>query len=140
MVYLGKIRHNVNRMEKGYVKILECFELTGIGLLVEIQHNENGIPTDSELFDQNRDQKWIVKKRVFHGILILYNSEVYFDCETKSIHVDSVFNSAEKRKIAVKKESDKRNQGIYMYIIASTDRKRKIKPEINSTLKILGAN
>lgn len=127
-------------MEFGYLKIIECCTMTGVGLLAVVQHNENGIPTNSQLLHPDRIQKWIVKKRVFHGILILDNSEVYFDCETESIHVDSVFENDEKRQVAVKKELDKRKQGIYMYIIASLNKKQQIKLDKDTLLKILSPN
>ncbi|AXT63056.1 hypothetical protein D1816_22820 [Aquimarina sp. AD10] len=123
-------------MEQGFIKIIECFNITAIGLLTELQHSENGIPPNTQIFDPITNETWIVKKRVHHGILILDRSEKYFDCETESMHVDSVFKNLKDREIAVEKELNKRKNGIYSYLIETEKKKQKIKPEIGSKLKI----
>ncbi len=51
-------------MEKGFVKIIECFNITGIGLLTELQHNENGISPNTKLIDTVTNETWIVKKKI----------------------------------------------------------------------------
>ncbi len=123
-------------MKKDFVKIIQCFNITGLGFLTELQHNENGIPPNTQLFDVETNETWIVKKRVFHGILILDKSEKYFDSETESIHVDSVFKAQSERKIAVEKELAKRKKGIYSYLIKPENKKKNLKPEIGTELKI----
>jgi hypothetical protein len=123
-------------MERNFVKIVECFNITGLGLLTELQHYENGIPPNTQIIDSNTDETWIVKKRVHHGILILDKSEKYFECETESMHVDSVFKTQSERKIAVDKELDKRKNSVYMYLIKPEKKKQKSKPEIGTELKI----
>ena len=104
-------------MKSGFVKIIECFNITGIGLLTELQHNENGISPNTKLIDTATNETWIVKKRVHHGILIIDRTEKYFECETESMHVDAVFKTQSERKVAVDKELDKRNNGVYLYLI-----------------------
>ncbi|WP_299888811.1 hypothetical protein [uncultured Lacinutrix sp.] len=123
-------------MKSGFVKIIECFNITGMGLLTELKHNENGISPNTELTDVSTNETWVVKKRVYHGILILDKSEKYFECETKSMHVDAVFKTQSERKIAVDKELDKRKNGIYLYLIKPEKKKQKLKPEIGTELKI----
>ncbi|MCA0133758.1 hypothetical protein [Winogradskyella alexanderae] len=123
-------------MESNFVKIVECFNITGIGLLAELQHNVNGIPPNTEITDSTSDETWIIKKRVHHGILILDKSEKYFECETESMHVDSVFKTLTERKIAVEKELNKRKNGVYMYLIKPEKKKQKLKPEIGTELII----
>ena len=123
-------------MESGFIKIIECFNITGIGLLTELQHSENGIPPNTQIFDTITNKTWVVKKRVHLGILILDRSEKYFDCETDSMHIDSVFKNPKDREIAVEKESNKRKNGIYYYLIKPEKKKQKIKPEIRAELKI----
>ncbi len=131
-------------MESGFVKIIECFNITGIGLITELQHNENGIPPNSKIVDLATDKVWIIKKRVYHGILILDESEKFFECETESMHLDAVFCTPEKREIAVEKERDKRMKGIYSYLIkpeTNHNKKKQIpKPKIASELKIMSPN
>lgn len=123
-------------MKSSFVKIIECFNITGIGLLTELKHNENGIPPNSQIIDQITNEIWIVKKRVHHGILILDKSEKYFECETESMHVDAVFKTQSERKVAVDKELDKRRNGVYLYLIKPEKKKQKLKPEIGIELKI----
>lgn len=123
-------------MEPNFVKVVECFNITGLGLLIELKHNLNGIPSNTEIIDSTTNETWIVKKRVHHGILILDKSEKYFECETESMHVDSVFKTLSERKIAVEKELDKRNNRVYTYLIKPEKKKQKLKPEIGTELKI----
>jgi hypothetical protein len=123
-------------MKSGFVEIIECFNITGVGFLTELQHNENGIQPNTKLIDETTNETWIVKKRVHHGILILDESEKYFECETESMHVDSVFKNQSERQLAVAKELDKRKNGIYLYLIKPEKKKQKSKPQIGTELKI----
>ncbi|WP_157811725.1 hypothetical protein [Tenacibaculum sp. SZ-18] len=123
-------------MESNFVKIVECYIITGVGILIELQHRENGIPPNTEIIDSTSNETWIIKKRVHNGILILDKSEKYFECETESMHVDSVFNTLTERRIGVETELDKRRNGIYMYLIKPKKKKQKLKPEIGTELKI----
>ncbi len=120
-------------MESNFVKIVECYNITGVGILTELQHSVNGIPPNTEITDSTSDETWIIKKRVHHGILILDKSEKYFECETESMHVDSVFKTLTERKIAVEKELNKRKNGVYMYLIKPEKKNRNLnlKLELN---------
>ena len=55
----------------------------------------------------------MVKKRVLHGILIINKSEKYFEFETDSTHVDSVFKTQNEREIVIEKELNKKEKGKY---------------------------
>lgn len=123
-------------MGKGFVKIIECFNITGIGLLAELQHNENGIPPDSEIVDLNTKTNWKVTKRVFSRTLLSADSEIMFDCETKYEHINHSFKTQKNREIAVKKELERRKNGIYWYLIKPMNKKQKLKPEKGTELKL----
>ncbi|RBW62503.1 hypothetical protein DS884_02565 [Tenacibaculum sp. E3R01] len=123
-------------MKKNFVKIIECFNISGVGLLTELQHNENGIEPNTKLIYEVTDETWIVKKRVYHGFLILDKSEKYFECETESMHIDAVFKTHSERELAVDKELTKRKNDIYLYLIKPEKKKQKMKPEIGTELKI----
>ncbi len=123
-------------MEKGFVKIIECFNITGIGLLTELQHNENGISPDTEIIDLKTATKWTIVKRVLSVTLLIADSEVMFDCETKSEHISHSFKTQKDLEIAVEKELEKRKNGIYWYLIKPIDKKQNLKPEIGTELKI----
>jgi len=123
-------------MESNHIKIIECFNITGLGILAEIQHHLDGIPPSTQIIDPKTNETWIVKRRVLHGILILNKSEKHFKCETDSTHVDSVFKTQYEREIAVEKELNKRTQGIYQYLLKPINKKQKIKPEMGCILKV----
>ncbi|MFB9095435.1 hypothetical protein ACFFVF_02815 [Flavobacterium jumunjinense] len=125
-----------NQMKSGFVKIIECFNIPGIGLLTELQHNENGIPPDTEIVDLKTETKWIIAKRVLSGTLLIADSEIMFDCEIKSKHISNSFKTQKDREIAVEKELERRKHGIYWYLIKPIDKKQKVKPEIGTELKI----
>ncbi|KAB1153367.1 hypothetical protein F7018_17010 [Tenacibaculum aiptasiae] len=123
-------------MTKRKVRVIECFEIPGLGLLTELQHIENGIPPNSQIIDLETNESWIVKKRVYHGILILNELEKYFECETASIHIDSVFQKQLDREIAIEKELAKREKGIYYYLLAPENKRQRKKPKTGIELKI----
>ncbi len=95
-------------MKSGFIKIIECFNITGIGLLTELQHNENGISPDTEIIDLKTETKWTITKRVLSGTLLIADSEIMFDCETKSEHISHSFKTQKDREIAVEKELERK--------------------------------
>jgi len=99
-------------MKKGFVKIIECFNITGIGLLTELQHNENGIAPDTEIVDLNTETNWTITKRVLSGTLLIADSEIMFDCETKYEHISHSFKTQEAREVAAEKELERRMEFI----------------------------
>lgn len=84
-------------METNSIKIIECFNITGRGLLTELQHSENGIPPNTELIDSITNERWIVKKRIHSGTLMIADSEVFFDCETEFEHISHSYKSDKDR-------------------------------------------
>ncbi len=114
-------------MTKGFVKVIECFDITGIGLLTELQHNENGIPPDTVIVDLNTETNWAIAKRVLSRTLRIIDSEIIFDCETKSEDISSSYKTQKDREIAIEKELERRKNGIYWYLL---------EPEIRTELKI----
>jgi uncharacterized protein (DUF2344 family) len=123
-------------MKLGFVKIMECFNITEIGLLTEIQHRENGIPPDTEIIDLKTESKWIITKRVLLGTLLITDAEILFDCETKSEKITHSFKTQKDRESAIEKELERRKNGIYWYLIKPVDKKQQVKPEIGTELKI----
>ena len=118
------------------IKIIECFNITGRGLLTELQHSENGILPNTKLVNNESGESWIVKKQVLSGTLLIADSETYFDCETEFEHISHSFKSEKDRQNAVNKELNRRQKGIYWYLLAPEYKNQKNKPEIGSFLKI----
>jgi len=123
-------------MKKGFVKVIECFNITGFGILTELQHNENGIPPNTEIIESETGEFWIIKKRVLSGILLIADSETMFDCETESEHISHRFKNINEREIAIEKELERRKNGIYWYLLKPLNKKQQSKPKIGAELKI----
>ncbi len=130
-----KILDTVDK-SKNTVQILDSFTITGLGIICEVQHNLNGIPPETQLIDKITEEIWVVKKRVLHGILILEESEHYFDCETATMHADFTFKDVETRKKFEQKELEKRKRGIYSYLLKPIHKKQKEKPAKDSILTV----
>lgn len=124
-------------MKRGFVKVIECFNITGIGVLIELQHYENGIPPDTEIIDLNSETKWVITKRVLSGKLLNINSEIIFDCETKYEHLSYSFKTQKDQKIAISKELERRKNRIYWYFIKPMNNTQEFKPKVGSELKII---
>ena len=125
-------------MDINSVKVIECFNLKGRGLLTELQHSENGIPPHTRLINPETQESWIVKKRVLSGNLLAVNVEKIFDCETNFEHISHSYKTAKDKSKTINKELEKREKGIYWYLLAPETEKQTIKPEMGSYLKILG--
>lgn len=124
-------------LEKGFIKIIDCFDIKGLGLITEIQHNENGIPPNTLLVNTETNESWNVKKRVVSGVLLIGNDrEVYFDCETAYTHESLSFKSPKEQEIAIQKELERRKNGIYWYLLKPKHKHQTVKPTQGSFLKI----
>ena len=121
-------------MESNTVKIIDSFQITGRGLLTVLQHRENGLPPGTMVIDHKTGNSWVVKKRVYAGILLAEGAEIFFDCETEFEHVDHVYKTEKARREAVKKELKKREEGVYWYLLVAVNEKDK--PRKGIILKI----
>lgn len=122
-------------LKPGTIKILDSFQIQGRGILTELQHFENGLTPSTHVFDKNGNS-WLVKSRVFSGNLMIFDEEVVFDNEISTEHISKVISDEEKRREDARIEQGKRAQGIYWYLLVSTDKKQKEKPEPGSVLEI----
>ncbi len=123
-------------MESGFIKIIECFDITGIGLMTEVQHFENGIPPDTTVMNLNTEESWTIRKRVLFGHLLSADSEIIFECETELEHLSHTFITIKDRELAAAKEREKRENGIYWYLLAPLNKKQRVKPENGEILRI----
>lgn len=121
-------------MKSNFIKVIECFEVKGLGLITEIQHLESGIPPNTLVFNLESNESWIVEKRIFSGVLLRTNSEKYFDNETEFMHIDDFFGKP--IEIARNEVLSKRENGIYLYLLKAINKKQTMKPEKGSLLKI----
>ena len=123
-------------MENSFVKIIETFNIKGRRIVSELQHQLDGLPPETILQDTKSEYFWVVKKRILSGILIINNSETYFDCETELDHLSMRFETETKRKEAIEKETQKRKDGIYWYLLKPHHKNQNEKPTSGSILEI----
>jgi len=121
-------------MKSKCVKIIECFNITGRGLLTELQHFENGIPPNTRLIHSESKTYWIVQRRVLSSTLSFANSEIHFDCETEVEYISHSYKTQQDRQNEIDKELYRRKEGIYWYLL--TPDNKKSKPRIGSILQI----
>jgi hypothetical protein len=86
--------------------------------------------------DPSSKQAWVVKKRIFSGLLMMADSEIFFDCETEFEHLSFAFKTEAERDKAFHNELEKRRDNIYGYILAPTMGHSNAKPEPGSTLLV----
>ena len=124
-------------MNRRTLKIIECFNITGIGFMTEVQHFEQGIPPNTKIIHPKSRECWIVKKRVLSGLLLVDNSETYFECETEVEHISHSFRLPELREKAIQEELKKRSNNIYWYLLSPEIRTQKEKPGVGDIFEIL---
>lgn len=123
-------------METKSVKITECFQIKGIGLMTELQHWQDGIPPNTKLIDPASGDTWLVKKRVLSGTLLVAGSETHFDCETEFTHISPSFKSVKDRQLAVDRELEKRKNGMYWYVLVAEGKNQTDRPSIGRVLRV----
>lgn len=123
-------------MKSKCIKIIECFAITGRGLLTELQHFEDGIPPNTRLIHSELKTYWIVKRRVLSSTLSFANAEIHFDCETEVEYMSHSYKTQEDRQDAIDKELYRRKEGIYWYLLTSDNKNLKSKPRTGSILQI----
>lgn len=124
------------QMESNSIKIIACFDITGRGLLTELQHSKSGIPPNATLTNPDTEESWIVKKRVLSDTLLVAGVETFFDCEIEFEQISHSYENENDRQIAVDRELEKRKRGIYWYLLIPKNRKQRTKPELGSILKL----
>ena len=103
--------------------------------MTELQHFIDGIAPNT-IIEDDKGNSWKVKSRILSGNLMLIDSEVIFDKETSLDHISNTYSDEEKRNEATLKEKEKREQGIYWYLLVPTSKKNKQKPKPNGVLEI----
>jgi hypothetical protein len=111
--------------------IEESFNITGRGIVLELQHGEQGLAKGTELIAENSGKTWIVKVRV------LFEHAVH---EQKIFNSESIdymllkFDSIEKRQGSIESIKERESNNIYQYLIEPV--KHDEKPKQGEKLKI----
>ena len=98
------------------IKVIDSFKVQQLGILVELQHYEAGIPPGTLLMHTATQRKWTVERRMLYEPLLLLDAEVLFDCETQLDHISPSFKTKAAQKEAVTMEIAKRKAGVYWYL------------------------
>ncbi|MCI5058392.1 MAG: hypothetical protein MRY83_19935 [Flavobacteriales bacterium] len=107
------------------------FKITGRGVVVFIEHGEEGLPSGIKLISVNTNRTWLVKSRVLcdHAI----GQHKIFPNETMD-YAQMRFASEEKRLASIHKIKREESLGIYQYMITPVDHDEK--PEEGEILNI----
>lgn len=96
------------------VFVKECFKITGRGIVVELQHQENGLSNQTILHSKKNNLFWRVKGRIIFSHTT--DLQKYFPVETLSRMLLS-FNTKEKLEESQQSILEKEKRGIYQYLI-----------------------
>ena len=111
--------------------VVKSFNITGRGIIVEIQHKRQGLPPGTELQSQTKGQIWRVKYRLFFNHT-LDEHRLFGNEETSYSHFS--FRSLESRHRSRTDILSKEAEGIYQYSLEPEGHKEK--PEEGEKLKI----
>jgi len=116
------------------VTIISTTNLPGVGIIAELQHNENGLPKGTKLRDTNAKETFIVEKRVFDSSLMMAGNETYFECETESTSI-SLHDDHETNNRYVESQMMKRRSKIFMYLLTNENNITEIAEKTVLTIK-----
>lgn len=92
--------------------VVDSFNITGMGVIVYLQHAHQGLPTGTELFCPESDKLWRVKSRLLFG----HVEQVVFPNETPA-YVHFSFSSVAKLLYSKKAILDGEAQKLYQYML-----------------------
>ena len=92
----------------------DSFQITGRGLILDLQHDFIGLPKGTILNSKSKDLKWEVISRLIYDHPAF--RQFHFDNETKD-YMRLAFDSEEKLKISVDKVYQKEQNKTYQYLI-----------------------
>ena len=112
------------------IRVLQSFEIASRGFVVELQHNENGLPAGSILVSQKHKHQWKVGWRIIYNHMIKH-SKIFEGETTSPVHLS--FGSVEKMLESQRKNIEDEKQNIFHYWLEKSDQK----PEEGELLEIL---
>jgi len=114
------------------IKIVDCWKITGYGMLADIQNLHGGLPTGTMLKSQTSGLTWQILSRMF-GSLSDDNETTRFSNETESLMTMS-FKTADDRVKAKESIAKKNRNSIFQYRIQAIGHIEK--PNLGETLSI----
>ena len=115
------------------ILILQSFAITGRGIVVEIQHNRQGLPPGTKMQSQINGRIWKIKHRLLFNHT--YEDHRLFDNEA-TVYSHFAFSSLENREKSRTDILNKEAEGIYQYCLEAEGHSEK--PEEGNKLTIKG--
>lgn len=114
------------------IRAIECFEVSGIGMLTELQHFFDGLPSDTIVQSTNSHKKWRVTKRIFfnhtHG-----KQKVFANETPANLHFS--FDRAANIEALAQAILDKEADNIYQYVLKPIGHTSK--PPVGDTMELV---
>lgn len=107
------------------------FKLTGIGIILEIQHSEKGLTKETELISKKSGRTWIVVARVLFDHAV--TEQKIFDIESTE-YMLMRFESEEKKQKSIDEIKERESKNIFQYLLKPIGHSEK--PEMEEILKI----
>jgi hypothetical protein len=111
------------------IQVIESWDLTSIGIIAELRHQLDGLPSGFIIKSQTTGKEWVVKKRVlfYHT----FDKQKQFVNETITYNHYS-FESVDNMLISAKNILEKEEQNIFQYQLQSLG--KHFKPTVGETL------
>jgi hypothetical protein len=117
------------------IEVIDSWDLTSRGIIADLQHQLDGLPTGSIIKSQTTDKEWRVNNRIlFHHTL---DRQKKFPNEITT-YTHSSFGSVDNMLASEKKILEREKQNIFQYQLQSVGHNSK--PVIGDTLLLLTTN
>lgn len=109
----------------------DSFTITGIGIILELQHSENGLLKDTKLISEKSGRTWMVIARILFDHAIA--EQTIFDNESVE-YMLMRFESDQKRQKSINEIKERESNTIFQYMLKPLGHSEK--PEKEERLKI----
>jgi len=114
------------------IEVIDSWELTSRGIIADLRHQLDGLPTGSIMKSQTTDKEWRVKNRIlFHHTL---NRQKKFPSEITA-YTYSSFGSVDNMLASEKIILEREKQNIFQYQLQAVEHNSK--PVVGDTLLLL---
>jgi hypothetical protein len=104
------------------IEILDSWNVTGQGIIVELKHQEKGLPQGARLISRQTGRQWTVKSRLFFNHTL--DRQRKFSNESESF-MHLAFNPIDNLEKSKTNILNKEEQGIYQYALGPIEHEDK---------------
>lgn len=99
------------------IQVIDSFLIRDRGIIVILEHEENGIPPDTILKEKSGSITWKIKSRILNGLLLINDKEITFNNETVINHISQHYSSPKQQEHALLNFIKKREDNIFEYML-----------------------